>query len=351
MNGVQQTVEAKFPKLSICIATRNRGDFIGQTLDSIVEQIEPGVELVIVDGASTDNAPDVIARYAAKHPEVRYHREPVNCGVDQDYDKAVGYAAGEFCWLMTDDDLLRPGAIETVLACIDRGPDLVIVNAEVRNADFSKGLGTRLPDLTKDKEYGSSDSEAFFREVASHLSFIGCVIVRRKTWLERDRATYYGSLFVHVGVIFQHPPIERVRVVAAPLIAIRYGNAMWMPRWFEIWSLKWPELIWSFEDFSDGAKFAVSPREPWKKIRTLLLYRAMGGYTKDEYRRFLSNRAHGASRALALAVAIVPGALVNAAASVYVGLLRRSSRVEMHDLLVSRYATGVTRLVASLINF
>ena len=50
----------KIPILSICIATLNRGNFIGETLDSILSQITPEIEIVIIDGASTDNTEEVI---------------------------------------------------------------------------------------------------------------------------------------------------------------------------------------------------------------------------------------------------------------------------------------------------
>src|SRR5665647_2657471 len=102
-------------KLSICITTYNRGQFIGETLDSILGQMVAGVELVIVDGASPDNTPAVMTQYLLRYPEIRFFREQVNSGVDGDYDKAVGYARGEYCWLMSDDDLLKPGAIQYVL--------------------------------------------------------------------------------------------------------------------------------------------------------------------------------------------------------------------------------------------
>ena len=54
------------PRLSICIATLNRGAFIGETLDTIVPQLRDDVELVIVDGASKDNTGEVVGRYVAR---------------------------------------------------------------------------------------------------------------------------------------------------------------------------------------------------------------------------------------------------------------------------------------------
>jgi abequosyltransferase len=340
--------EPTIPRLSVCISTYNRANFIGGMLDSILDQLVPGVELIVVDGASTDSTPEVVAQYLSRYPEIRYYREQENCGVDRDYDKSVSYATGEFCWLMTDDDVLRPGALGRVTGSLDSSVDLIVVNAEVKNADFSKVLKARLLDFKKDKEYGGGDHEEFFREATSCLSFIGCVVVRRKWWLERDRSSYYGSLFVHVGVIFQRPPIERVKVIADPLIAIRYGNAMWTSSGFEIWMFKWPRLVWSFSDFSDSTKNSVSPKEPWRQSKRLFLYRATGGYSMHEYHRFLSGKVNGISRGLCIAIAIIPGRIANVLASLYFVVLKRKARIEMTDLLRSRYVTWSTHLAARL---
>jgi abequosyltransferase len=350
MEGGLSNPGAAAPRLSICIATFGRGKFIGETLDSVLGQWEPGVELVVVDGASPDDTPQVMAQYVSQNPGIAYYREHENSGVDRDYDKAVGYARGDYCWLMPDDDLLRPGAIAAVLGVLDRGLDLVVVNAEVRNADFSKQLVPRLLDFPDNREYGAPDRERFFSEIATSLSFIGCAVVRREAWLGRDRASYYGSLFVHVGVIFQHPPIERVTVIAAPLITIRYGNAMWTPRWFEIWLFKWPHLVWSFVDFSDRAKAAVCPREPWKDFKWLLFCRATGGYTPNEYRRHLSGKVGGVRRVLSYAIAMIPGTVANAVASLYFMLLKRDSRISIHNLSRSAHANAVSHWVARVLD-
>jgi len=118
------------PILSICIATYNRAGFIGETLDSILHQLTDEVEIVVVDGASTDATPTVMERYAADCPGLRYVRLPAKGGVDQDYCKAVECARGEYCWLFPDDDLFKPGAVKRVLDELRNGPCLVIVNAE-----------------------------------------------------------------------------------------------------------------------------------------------------------------------------------------------------------------------------
>lgn len=336
-------------RLSICIATYNRGKFIAETLDSIQNQMRPEVELIVVEGASPDNTHEVMEQYVSRYPNIRYYRETVNSGVDGDYDKAVGYARGEYCWLMTDDDLVQPGAIDRILAELSGKRDLVIVNAEVRNADLSVVLATRQFDSATDKSYGDGDAENFFAECMNYLSFIGGVVIRRNTWLERERKSYYGSLFIHVGVICQHPPIENIFVISEPYIIIRYGNALWTSRGFEIRSFKWPEFVWSFNSFSDSVKRRVCHPAPWKRIRTLFYERASGAYSKDEFNQFISPRTSGLQRAMAHGIAIFPGKLSNIISVFYFMVLNRSARMMQFDLLRSRHASKVSRWLARVL--
>ncbi len=335
------------PVLSICIATFRRARFIGETLDSILRQLAPGVEVVVVDGASPDDTPAVVASRSAGHP-VRYHREPVNSGVDADYDKAVEYASGEYCWLMTDDDVLVPGAIARVLDAIADDPELVIVNAQSRTPDLARIVDERLLPIHADRTYAAGDRERLFVDAANMLSFIGAVVVRRDVWRARDRASYHGSLFVHVGVLFQDPPIGRVRVIAEPLVHVRWGNAMWTPRSFEIWMFKWPEVIWSFAGISPAARAAVCPREPWRNLRMLGLHRALGGYSRGEYAKFLARRGGLAYRALARSIAAVPPSAANVLAALYCVAVARTARKQLYDLAHGQHSTVVARTAARL---
>jgi abequosyltransferase len=329
-------------KLSICLSTYNRADFIAQTLDTLVSQLRKGVELLVVDGASTDDTLDVMSAYCEKEPRVRYYREAENSGVDADYDKAVSYARGQYCWLMTDDDLVVPGAIDRILAILDEDVDLLLVNAAVDNKDFSKVLQQRKFQIDEDRRYGSMENEAFFRDAADLLTFIGCVVIRRVLWLQRDRQSYYGSLFVHVGVIFQ-APIDSIHVIADPLVRIRYGNAMWTSRGFEIWMFKWPQLIWSFDRFPESARQAITEREPYRSIKRLIWSRAIGSYSMTEYKRYLG----GARMPSSLAIAMIPAVWLNAFSSLYCYLLGNNRVAGLYELLRAKSSNWMTRRIAA----
>lgn len=337
--------EAATPALSICIATRNRAGFIGETLDAIIGQLEPGVEVVVVDGASTDGTAELLRRYAAAHPALRACCEAVNSGVDGDYDRAVGYARGRACWLMTDDDLLAPGAVRRVLAALRDDPALVVVNAEVRTADLREVLVPDRLGFGADRAYAAGEGDRLLAELGDCLTFIGGVVIRRDLWMARDRASYLGSLFVHVGVIFQ-APLGPVRVLAEPLIRIRYGNAGWTARGFEIWSFLWPRLIWSLPGYGAEARARVCPRAPWRRPRTLLLHRALGGYGPDAYRRLVAPVAGRWYRLVAWAVAVTPARLASGVAALWILAAARGARTTAYDLARSAPAWWLTRLAA-----
>ena len=106
-------------------------------------------------------------------------------------------------------------------------------------------------------------------DTGDYLSFIGGIIIQRQLWRARDKASYFGSDFIHFGVVFQQPLPGDTLVIAEPLIIIRYGNASWLARYFEIWMFKWPGLVWSFPHLPDSAKSRVCHKEPWRSPKTL----------------------------------------------------------------------------------
>jgi len=166
------------------------------------------------------------------------------------------------------------------------------------------------------------------------------VVINRQLWNAREKEKYFGSYFVHVGVIFQSPLPEDTLVIAKPLISIRYGNAVWLARSFEIWLFKWPNLIWSFPDYPDSVKFQACRKEPWRRMRTLLLHRAKGEFTMKHYIEWLEPRLDSFwTRALAKAIAQFPGRVANFLGVVYYTAFcrRPDKRLRLLDLTNSPF--------------
>ncbi|KAF5057858.1 Glycosyl transferase family 2 [anaerobic digester metagenome] len=325
-------------KLSICIATRNRCELLLETINSVLVQLGDCIEIVVVDGASTDATPHVMSRLASENSCVSYYREEKNGGIDRDYDKAVIYAKGMYCWLMSDDDWILPGAVNRVLKAMDGDPSLIVVDAQVRDIRQSEVLLERRLELNSDQFFGPGELEQLFLATVRQLSFIGSTIVRRSLWIERHREQYYESYFVHVAVIFQQLLPRGARVLVDPCISIRYGNASWVARGFEIWSIRWPQLIWSLPTISLNSKLSVVSEKPYESIRDLILWRSKGAYSLTEYRRWIATSSSPMFRKiLGAVIAMIPGCMVNLVVITYVLLFSKNRQFALVDLIDSPY--------------
>lgn len=300
-------------RLSICIATLNRADFIAETLKSILQQLPDYAEVVVVDGASTDGTVTIAEDLFAGRGNCRLIRLPEKGGVDKDYCRAVEAASGEFCWLMTDDDILTDDALATVLSNLNDDVDLILVNSEVATKDLATTLVQRRLNVMTDQDFLPEENDDLLAVTGNLLSFIGTVVIRRSVWLEREHDQYYGTEFIHVGVIFQRPLHHKARLLAKPLIRIRYGNAQWSRRAFDIWMRKWPRLIWSFPHLPDSAKQRVVARDPRLSLWELMSMKNRGCYGRQEYTRDLHDASLGIpKRCAAWLLAFTPDVFYNA---------------------------------------
>ncbi len=109
------------PSISIVVPNFNGGKTIGLTLRSLVEQAYPRLEIIVVDGGSTDNSVDVIRQYE-RH--IAWWVSERDGGQSEAINKGFAKATGEVMNWLCSDDQLTPGALWRI-ANIFRG------NAEI----------------------------------------------------------------------------------------------------------------------------------------------------------------------------------------------------------------------------
>jgi glycosyltransferase involved in cell wall biosynthesis len=117
------------PKLSLCISTYNRAGWLQVNLRNIFAQIPAArgdLEVLVVDNTSTDPTPEVVKPYLDR-TDFRYVRNPKNVGMLGNLAVTAQKAKGEYVWILGDDDLTRPGAIERVLQIIDQHPGIGLI--------------------------------------------------------------------------------------------------------------------------------------------------------------------------------------------------------------------------------
>jgi glycosyltransferase involved in cell wall biosynthesis len=105
------------PLLTIAIPTYKRGTILGEALATLAPQLaeHPEVELLICDNASPDNTPEIVQHFIDSGLFIRYHRHHENIGPDANFVFCFHMAAGKYFWLCSDDDIIRPGALDEIL--------------------------------------------------------------------------------------------------------------------------------------------------------------------------------------------------------------------------------------------
>ncbi len=100
-----------FPKISIVIPSFNDGKFLEKTIVSILNQNYPNLELIIIDGGSTDNTLEIIKKY---ENYISYWISKKDKGLSDALNNGFSQATGELVNEMDADDIFLPNALLTV---------------------------------------------------------------------------------------------------------------------------------------------------------------------------------------------------------------------------------------------
>jgi abequosyltransferase len=200
-------------RLSICIPTYNFGAFIGETLESILPQVEDGVEVVVLDGGSSDDTTAVVESFQERYPSLRYKRRDERGGIDRDMARTVDMASGEYCWLFGADDVMKPGAIGKMLKNLDSGCDVYLTGLTLCTFDMQVLGDHPVSRIKTESQFDLSnprEREDYFRQArttTAFFSFLGSVAFKKERWDEVGLdEEFVGSLWAHVARFFQMIP-------------------------------------------------------------------------------------------------------------------------------------------------
>ncbi len=127
------------PSVTVLVPTFERAGLVGQTIDSVLAQDYPSLELLVLDDGSSDETPEILERYAREHPErFRWERHE-NMGQARTINRGFELAHGELVGYLSSDDVLLPGALERLVGELDEHPDAVLAYPAYRVIDAAGG--------------------------------------------------------------------------------------------------------------------------------------------------------------------------------------------------------------------
>jgi len=114
-------------QVTLLVPAYNYGRFITQALDSLLSQTLRDMELIVIDDASTDETPRIVAQYASD-ARVRVVRHEQNQGHIASYNEGLAMARGNYIGIVSADDYcLRPDALERQVAVFAENPRVGMV--------------------------------------------------------------------------------------------------------------------------------------------------------------------------------------------------------------------------------
>lgn len=284
--------------LTVIVPSYNQGRFIERTLDSILGQDYRPLEVIVVDGASTDETVPILRRYAETHPELRWLSEPDKGPADA-VNKGLALARGEVAAIQSSDDIYYPGAFAPVMEMFQRNPDCGFVIGHYRGIDVDDRVlyTERLPEFSWDAYFGLAlcipQSSIFFRtSVAREVGgwngkYFACDVDYWLRILLRTRAMridqvlsgwrLYAGMRTHSGRerrVFDGfwqmiddnagdlrragPGIWRMARASRHIVAMRFppsGNR-WVVRWHLLLGTLLHPTWWRYQRASDLISFA-----------------------------------------------------------------------------------------------
>ena len=103
--------DARWPKISIVTPSLNQGQFIEETIRSVLLQGYPNLDYIIIDGGSSDSSVDIIKRYEAW---ITYWVSESDRGQSHAINKGFAKATGELLGWLNSDDVFEPHTLRTV---------------------------------------------------------------------------------------------------------------------------------------------------------------------------------------------------------------------------------------------
>lgn len=115
------------PLVTVIIPNYNHYDYLGQRINSVLNQTFRSFEVIIMDDSSTDNSRQIIEEYRNHNKVTAIVYNTTNSGSTfHQWNKGVYMAKGKYIWIAESDDLAKPEFLDTLVSALQSSPDAVL---------------------------------------------------------------------------------------------------------------------------------------------------------------------------------------------------------------------------------
>jgi glycosyltransferase involved in cell wall biosynthesis len=225
-SGNQQSENTDFsrPKVSVVIATYNYGRFLGEAIQSVLNQTFQDFEIIVADDGSTDNTREIVEKFS--DPRIRYIYQD-HIGVSAAENAGLRAARGEYITGIGADDLYLPQNLETKVKLLDSHPETGMVYSDCYFFDDITGAITGNLWRSAKGLHPWFDPERAARQPLKELLYRGCFIMPQASMMRRQVFATVGYFDESLPTyedwdliirILQHFPAELIDI---PLLKLR----------------------------------------------------------------------------------------------------------------------------------
>lgn len=123
---------SNLPKISVITPSYNQAEFLERTLRSVLDQNYPNLELIVIDGGSTDGSVDIILRYQDR---LAYWVSEPDRGQTDAINKGLQRATGEWVAWQNSDDVYYPRVFDDLARAVRSHPEVDLVTGNINLID------------------------------------------------------------------------------------------------------------------------------------------------------------------------------------------------------------------------
>lgn len=194
------------PFLSVAIPTYNRAAQLDRALTSLFAEIDTlgdearHIEVVVCSNGSTDDTDAIVRAWSERRPGLCYFVNDRNYGIDENIRRVARHTSGSFIRLLSDDDVLVPGALHALVRTLRAQPEIGFLFLNAATLTEEQGVtGVRAPVISLAPGEDPTgvyrlEAEPFIERIGVWLSFVSSFVVRRELWVnEHDDQAYVGT--------------------------------------------------------------------------------------------------------------------------------------------------------------
>ena len=202
--------EAK-PLVSIVMPSYNQGRFLAEAIESVLDQEYPNLELLVLDGGSTDDSVDIIRSYEDR---LAYWVSERDGGQPNALNNGFARARGELLGWLNSDDTLLPGAVTAVVGALEARDDALLAFGGTYETDENGDRLRYVPpfemsvdEMLRTSTYMTNQQGCLFRRRA--LELVGPMQEHRDLYFD---AWFWISVALAGPVIAVHRPLATYRL-------------------------------------------------------------------------------------------------------------------------------------------